>query len=127
MPDEFRLALELSQEYGISLHLALRKIVGIDHATVGAALVEKWNFSPALVETIRCQYAPELKDTSMMACVFAANQVSKKLGLGFGGNACIEEFPPPLTACLDGDLDAVILSLGDLTPLYQEAQAFSQF
>ena len=125
MPDEFRLALELSQEYSLSLHLALRKIIGVDHATVGSVLVEKWHFSTDLVDTIRHQHGPELPDTSMIACVFAANQVSKKLGLGSGGNACIEELPPSIEARLGGNLETVILSLGDLAPLYREAQAFS--
>lgn len=121
------MALEISQESGISLHLALRKIIGVDHAAVGAMLVKKWHFPNDLVETIRYQYGPELIDTGMIACVFASNQVSKKLRLGFGGNACIEELPPAFEVRLGGNLEAVILGLGDLTPLYQEAQAFANF
>jgi putative nucleotidyltransferase with HDIG domain len=126
MPDEFGLALELSQEYELSLHLALRKIIGVDHASVGAVLAEKWHFAPNLVETIGHQYGPELLDTDLIACVFAANQISKKLGFGFGGNACIEELPPAVAARLGGNLEQVIAGLGDLTPVYREAQAFAQ-
>jgi putative nucleotidyltransferase with HDIG domain len=125
MPDEFRLAVELSQEYGLSLHLALRNITGVDHAMVGSALASKWHFSTDLVNTIRHQHGLELPDTSMIACVFAANQVSKKLEFGFGGNACIEELPPSVQDRLGGNLETVIRFLGDLNPLYKEAQAFS--
>jgi len=126
MPDEFRQALELSQRDGSSLHQALQQTIGADHALVGAMLVEKWRFAPPLVETIRNQHGSELKDTDMIACVFAANQISKKLQFGFGGNACIEALPPAMARRLGGDLDAIIARLGDLSALFEEAQIFSR-
>jgi putative nucleotidyltransferase with HDIG domain len=126
MPKEFRLALETSQWNETSLHLALREIIGTDHAFVGAMLVEKWRFPVDLVETIRYQHNPESKDTAMLACVFAANQISKKLKLGFGGNVCVEEFPPTIARRLGGTLDETILSLGDLAPVFEEAKMFSK-
>lgn len=125
MPAEFRLALELSREYSLSLHVALQKIIGVDHAVLGSVLVEKWHFAPDLVDTIRYQHGPELPDTGMIACVFAANQVSKKLQFGSGGNACIEDLPPQIAVRLKGNLETVILSLGDLSPLYKDAQTFT--
>lgn len=126
MPKEFRVALEVSQQEGRSLHLALRDSLGVDHAVVGAMLVEKWRFAPQLVETIRHQYGPELADSDMIACVFAANQISKKLHFGFAGNTLVEEFPASVVRRLGGDLDTVLASLGDLTALYEEAQVFSR-
>ncbi len=126
MPEEFRKALETSQHSGTSLHMALRQEIGADHAVVGAMLVEKWRFPASLIETIRYQYGPELKDTDMIACVFAANQISKKLNFGFGGNACIEELPLSVATRLGGSLDAVTLSLGDLAPMFEEAKIFSR-
>jgi putative nucleotidyltransferase with HDIG domain len=126
MPEDFRKALALSQENGTSLFLALREVIGIDHAVVGAMLVEKWRFAPNLIETIRHQYGDDLKDTDMIACVFAANQISKKLAFGFGGNPRIEELPPTIAKRLGGTLDEVIASLGDLTPMFEEAKIFSK-
>ena len=126
MPKEFRLALETSQWNETSLHSALREIIGTDHAFVGAMLVEKWRFPLDLVETIRYQHNPEIKDTPMIACVFAANQISKKLKFGFGGNVYIEELPPTVAQRLGGTLDEVIVSLGDLTPVFDEAKMFSK-
>lgn len=126
MPKEFRAALDRSQQQGTSLHLALRDIMEVDHAVVGAMLVEKWRFAPKLVETIRHQYGPELADSDMITCVFAANQVSKKLKFGFAGNQLVEEFPASVAKRLGGTLDEVIARLGDLTPLFEEAQVFSK-
>jgi len=126
MPEEFRQALELSQRDGSSLHQALHQTIGADHALVGAMLVEKWRFAPPLVEAIRNQHGSNLKDTDMIACVFAANQISKKLQFGFGGNACIEALPPAIARRLGGNLEAVIARLGDLSALFEEAQIFSR-
>lgn len=125
-PDEFKQALALSHANSTSLHLRLREIMGIDHSSVGAMLVEKWRFPERLVEAIRYQYGPELKDTPMVSCVFTANQISKKLGFGFAGNACIEELPQSIVKRLGGTLDDVIASLDDLAPLYEEARRFSR-
>lgn len=126
MPKEFRAALDASQQKGTSLHLALREVMEVDHAVVGAMLVEKWRFAPNLVETIRHQYGPELTDSAMVACVFAANQISKKLNFGFAGNHLAEEFPASVAKRLGGTLDEVIVRLGDLGPLFKEAQVFSK-
>ena len=125
MPQEFRQALERSQADGSSLHRALQELIGADHAMVGAMLVEKWRFAAPLVETIRHQYGAQRKDSDMIACVFAANQISKKLQFGFGGNPCVEELPPDLAQRLGGSLDEVIVSLGDVHKLYQDARIFS--
>lgn len=126
MPLEFKQALETSQWRESSLHLALRERIGADHAVVGAMLVEKWRFPGDLVETIRYQYGPETRDTPMIACVFAANQISKKLAFGFAGNPYVEEFPAPIAQRLGGTLDEIIASLGDLAPLLEEARIFSK-
>jgi putative nucleotidyltransferase with HDIG domain len=126
MPKEFRAALDMSQQQGTSLHLALREIMEVDHAVVGAMLVEKWRFAPKLVETIRHQYGPELADSDMIACVFGANQISKHLKFGFAGNHFVEAFPPHIAKRLGGTMDEVIERLGDLNPLFEEAQVFSK-
>ncbi|MBC7706797.1 MAG: HDOD domain-containing protein [Rhodoferax sp.] len=125
MPEEFRQALERSQADGSSLHRALQESIGVDHAVVGAMLVEKWRFAAPLVETIRHQYGAQRKDSDMIACVFAANQISKKLQFGFGGNPYVEELPPDVEKRLGGSLDDVIASLGDVHKLFEEAKIFS--
>ncbi len=126
MPTDFRLALDMSKETQTSLAMALRRVIGADHAVVGAMLVEKWRFAPNLIETIRHQHPEDLKDTGMIACVFAANQISKKLKFGFGGNPWVDELPKSIQNRLGGSLDDVISSLGDLTAMIEEAQVFSK-
>lgn len=126
MPAEFRLALEHSRANGSSLHQALRDTIGADHAVVGAMLVEKWRFAPALIETIRNQFGADLADTDMVACVFAANQISKQMQFGFAGNPSVHPLSAAMEKRLGGSLEEVITSLGDLTPLFEEAKIFAR-
>ena len=126
MPKEFRVALLHSHATGEALHTALQREIGADHVLVGAMLVEKWRFAPHLIETIRHQHLSNFKDTDMIACVFGANQISKRLKFGFGGNPFIDEFPASVQKRLGGSLDEVIASLGDLNPLFEEAQVFAK-
>lgn len=126
MPNEFRAALAAAQADGSSLHAALQTTIGADHCVVGAMLVEKWRFAPNLVEAIRHQHVSDLKDTDMVACVFGANQIAKKLKFGFGGNPVIDEFPPMVQKRLGGTMDEVIAAMGDLNALFEEAQIFAK-
>jgi putative nucleotidyltransferase with HDIG domain len=125
MPLEFRRALETSQWHEISLHHALRQVIGVDHAMVGAMLAEKWRFPQDLVDTIRHQYSPEQMDTPMLACVVAANQISKQFEAGSGRTLVPQPLPPSIVLRLGGTLEAVMASLGDLAPVFQEARQFS--
>jgi putative nucleotidyltransferase with HDIG domain len=126
MPNEFRTALHLCQTQNVALHAALQKTIGTDHFVVGAMLVEKWRFAPHLIETIRFQHPSDFKDTEMIACVFGANQISKRLNFGFGGNPVVEEFPQSVQKRLGGTLDEVIAAQGDLTSLFEEAKLFAK-
>lgn len=125
MPEKLQEALQECHADGSSLHLALRRRWGTDHAEIGALLVERWRFSQRLVETIRHQFGDKLPDTGMIACVFAANQICKRLQFGAAGNPFVSELTPAMAARLGGSLDEVIAGLGDLAPLLAEARTFA--
>jgi len=126
MPVEFRRSLEMSLWREIPLHEALCEVIGVDHAAVGAMLAEKWRFAKELVDTIHYQHEPQTCDTAMMACVFAANQISKRLGYDYGGSLMVQELPPTVLQRLGGKLADVMASLGDLTGLVSEARLFAK-
>jgi putative nucleotidyltransferase with HDIG domain len=126
MPQEFKAALQESQSQQTALQVSLQKHIGTDHFVVGAMLAEKWRFAPALIETIAHQNLSNLKDTDMIACVFGANQIAKKLQFGFGGNACFEAFPATVQKRLGGDMEQVIASMGDLNAVFEEAKLFAK-
>ncbi|WP_293662303.1 HDOD domain-containing protein [Rhodoferax sp. OV413] len=125
LPQEFKRALETSAADGSSLHLALQAFAGADHAEVGAMLLEKWRFAPAFVDVIRHQQPDSLTDSGMAACVFAANQISKRLGL-CAGNEFVAALPSHAQMRLGGNLDELTSSLGDITRIVDEATVFAR-
>jgi len=125
MPKECAAAIALSRECAIPLYLAEQKIIGVDHATAGAILAEKWQFPKSLADSIRFHHDGESCDSAMSACVFAANLIAKSLGTGLDGSA-IEELPPAVAARCGGSLDELVRSLGDLSKTVEEAELFSQ-
>jgi len=126
LPNEFKQALLQCQANGTSLHEALHSILGVDHAVVGAMLVEKWRFAPDLIDAIAHQYDLEHTCSDLSACMFAANQISKKLGFGFAGNPYIHVLPPAVAKTFGASLDELILTCGDLGAAFEEAKIFAK-
>ena len=126
MPAEYQSAVEISLWRETSLHSALREVVGVDHFAIGAMLVERWRFAPQLIETIRYLDGASLKDTDMIACVFAANQICKHLDCDFGGSPALAALPDTVCRRLGGTESELRASLGDLTPMLEEARLFSK-
>lgn len=126
LPEESKEALAYSIEQSISLHAAEQKIIGSDHTVIGGMLVEKWSFPKQLIETIRNHHSTISPDNTVQSCLFVANQISKQLGMGNGGNLLVEELPPALAAHFNGSLSDIIASLGDLSRIESEAQVVAQ-
>lgn len=126
MPVEFKAALAMSGEQGISLHIAEQKIIGADHSLVGAMLVEKWQFPKSLMDAIRYHHSNISPENTVQSCLFLADQISKKLSLGNAGNLKVEELSPALIQRFGGDMNDIIARLGDLTKIVDEAQAFTK-
>lgn len=125
MPAQFQAALQDCQRSGCSLGQALQLHTGVDHGVVGVMLLQKWRFSSELIETIGHQTPTQYHDSGMNACVFAANQISKKLQFGHGGNPAYDELPAAAQQRLGGTLEEVVAHLGDLTPVLDEARLFA--
>ncbi|MFN2370531.1 MAG: HDOD domain-containing protein [Candidatus Krumholzibacteriia bacterium] len=62
-----------------------REILGFDHAHVGAMLVNKWKFSPALEHVIRNHHNPEAlcAQDPLLLYLDLGNRLCHRLGIGF--------------------------------------------
>jgi HD-like signal output (HDOD) protein len=125
MPVEFKKALEFSMWHEVSLHNALLNVTGIDQSAVGALLLEKWQFPADLVDAIRYQHQVELIDSDLVAGVFTANQICKRLGVDFGGQPTPGDLPESVAHRLGGNLEQIVTRMGDLQPLLEEAKRFA--
>lgn len=121
-PEGFKLALAKSKEENMPLHLCEQAFLGIDHAEAGALLAEKWELSELLTETIRHHHHPP--DNAFGECLFAANQIGKRLRYGDGGNPVTEAFPETVVNRFGLSLEALIDDLGNLDVIAQGAELF---
>lgn len=128
MPEQFKMALDKSLQDNVPLFLAETATIGTDHTVVGSMLAEKWQFPQPLIDSIRNHHDEDAGVTVMGACVFAANEVSKKMKFGYAGSLCIENFPASVENYFGGNVGELILSIGDseLSRIAEEAKLFSQ-
>ncbi len=118
MAEEFRLALDLSKNEAIPLHLAERQILGTDHCRMGSLLAEKWQLPDSIVQAMRYHHDAGIHGSSILDCVISANHLCKKKGLGFSGNALFEEQPAAESIISEEDIKkireetALFLNLG---------------
>jgi putative nucleotidyltransferase with HDIG domain len=70
---------------GITFVEAERECLGVDHAEVGAAMADMWQFPPDIVHAIRCHHAaPFATPTIVLDTVALANLVAKTIETGLG-------------------------------------------
>jgi putative nucleotidyltransferase with HDIG domain len=123
-PDEFKLALEKSKEEHVSLHQNELEFIGLSHSEAGKMIAEKWDLSDLLIDAIAYHHDLSPSNNVLRDCVFAANQVSKHLQFGNGGNPLIEVFPECVVERFGLDLYTMCDALGDLSAVNTEAKSF---
>ncbi|WP_419784859.1 HDOD domain-containing protein [Pseudodesulfovibrio sp.] len=125
MPEEFQLALKLAADDNIPLYKAEEECIGATHADIGALLAEKWNLPTSLHEVIQRHHeVGDGGESQLLDCVFAANQVSKKLAFGAAGDFIFLPLPGGIEARFALDLDGVIGEMPTLDEEVEHARVF---
>ena len=78
---------ELAFKEKISFELAEKQILGIDHAEIGALLLEHWNLPQELAEVVRWHHKPEdvpAEDAQVVNLVHVADMLCLMAGIGKG-------------------------------------------
>ncbi len=129
MAEEFRQAMDVSTNEGISLHQAEERVIGADHTVVGAMLVKRWQFPESMVECIAHHHdVPQV--SSLGECLFVADLIAEKLG--YDSMGCISADGVPIIPARFGsegaeaDIENIMKSLGDMTKLVEDAHMFAQ-
>jgi len=120
--DEFTQAIEEALENQEPLHEAEQRVIGVNHAEVGGLLAEKWELPSELVDCIRNHHKGV--SSPLGDCIFVANQISKEMAFGNGGNPVIEVFPDYIRQRFGMDLAGMMEELGDLSAEESKASAF---
>jgi putative nucleotidyltransferase with HDIG domain len=70
---------------GITFVEAEREVLGVDHAAVGAAMAEAWQFPAEIIDAIRRHHSPPFTNpTVVLDAVALANVVAKTIETGLG-------------------------------------------
>jgi len=80
--------MELAQREGISFEVAERRVLGIDHAETGAALLGKWELPETIVEVNRWHHNPDgfSGDPLVVDLVHVADALCLMLAIGAGSD-----------------------------------------
>ena len=85
VPEQFDEIVQLVYNDNLPFNSTEKEILGYDHAEVGAKLINKWNLSPMLEDTILHHHNPEAMtiDNPLLLYLDLGNKVCHKLGIGF--------------------------------------------
>jgi HD-like signal output (HDOD) protein len=78
--------LALVNSLDITFKEAERRVLGFDHAQIGAMLAEKWHFPPSLQCILRCYHTPSRAKECYpeASIVYLADAIIRKMGIGTG-------------------------------------------
>ena len=78
--------IEKAAAPGIPFEVAEQFVLGIDHAEVGALILENWSFPPEIVRAVQWHHAPDAVDKTdnLIDIVHVANVLSLMIGNGIG-------------------------------------------
>jgi putative nucleotidyltransferase with HDIG domain len=126
LAEEFRGALMYSFENSVPLHAAEQKVIGVDHGLVGALLAKRWAFPDYLVDCIRDHHNPEAEPSAMMDCLRVADQLVRYRDIGDSGNPWRETEAPAAPQRFGDDMEAIVVKLGSLDKIVEDAMLFAQ-
>ncbi len=80
--------MEIALEGGVPFEVAEQQVLGIDHAEVGAFLLESWNLPPCIVEAVQWHHMPECfpGDSPVVDLIHIADALSMIEGIGTGSD-----------------------------------------
>jgi putative nucleotidyltransferase with HDIG domain len=82
----FEEEVEIQASEGLAFEAVEQQIFGVDHAEVGARILESWSFPSGIVGAVRWHHEPEKaeEETLLLDVVHVANVLSLMVGFGLG-------------------------------------------
>jgi len=119
--DGFGMIDNLVQTQGMSFKTAEKKVIGVDHAELGAIVAKKWQFSDKLVAIIQHHHldCPEVRDDLEINLVYLGDTVGMMLGLGGGSDGLAYHFYGETLKRLkisDRDIQEIIMRFSEHQP-----------
>jgi putative nucleotidyltransferase with HDIG domain len=86
--ESFEDIMGLVQDQGLTFREAEEKVLGIDHAEIGARVAERWNFNPATINIIRYHHDPDKAPPMdpFIPIIYLADSICMMIGIGVGSD-----------------------------------------
>ncbi|MEN6621605.1 MAG: HDOD domain-containing protein [Smithella sp.] len=126
LPGEYKETLRISREETIPLFEVERQIFGVNHAVIGSLLMEKWQILGSINEALKNHHNAADDNFQMRDFIITADQISKELKIGYSGSNVIECIPQKILAQFGGDINQIIVSLGDIRTEVEKATLFAK-
>jgi putative nucleotidyltransferase with HDIG domain len=81
---DFREAVRIHRETGISFYEAEKSVIGVTHQEIGGWLAERWNLPPQLTDVIINHHRPNQADVNkeLVALIHLSDVMCQKMNLG---------------------------------------------
>lgn len=111
--------MQLVREERIPFTEAEQRLLGFDHAELGARVARAWNFPPELVEAIRCHHRPNAAQLKprLTHTIHLADAVCMMLGIGVGADGLSYAIDRETMALLGYDTPRLERLIDGLEPL----------
>ncbi|NDV19297.1 HDOD domain-containing protein [Pseudodesulfovibrio sp. JC047] len=125
MPEDFEKVLMQAARPGTTLYQCEKDVFGMTHVDVGAMLARKWSLPVDLRDAIaRHHIVGSGNFSQLLECVFAANQIAKRLSFGAAGDFEVERLPTSVKERFSMSMDELIRELPDLDEKVEHARIF---
>ncbi len=116
--------IEKAYQEECSFEEAERQQFGLDHAEVGAALLETWNLPASIVEVVRCHHHPEkaTKEVQAAYLVHTADMLAMGCGIGVGVDGLNYDFNPKAGEELGLTPEILDAAMGDVLAEVEETR-----
>jgi putative nucleotidyltransferase with HDIG domain len=104
---------------------AEKKVLGIDHAELGAMIAKMWKFSPRMINIIRHHHLTDeskIRDTEI-AVVYLADCICMMMGKGVGADGLAYRFKARVMEELNVSPDDLTMIIAEFGINYQEVEA----
>ena len=116
--DSFNEINGLIAKQSLSFAEAEQKVIGIDHAELGAIIADKWKFNSDIVDIIRNHHHPEksLKNNFETSIVHLADIICMMVGVGLGADGLAYRFDNSILESLEfteNDIQEIMAGFGE--------------
>lgn len=122
--DSFQKIKDLVEKKNFSFQEAEKKILGIDHAELGAMIAKMWKFSPKMIKIIRHHHLSDetmIKDKEI-AAVYLSDCICMMLGTGVGSDGLSYRFKAQVMKELGLSADDITLIIAEFGMDMQEIE-----